>query len=83
MLPNSAHLQVLLTLLPFQVIERKHNGWTSLKPAKMYSCCLRFLVKMSWIALLWREDSVNSSRKLTKLKHLVMELCVMVEGFCL
>lgn len=49
----------------------------------MYSCHWRFLVKMSWIALLWREDSVNSSRMLIKWKHLVMELCVMVEGFCL
>lgn len=38
---------------------------------------------MSWIALLWREDSVNSSRKLVKLKHLAMELYVMVESFCL
>lgn len=36
MLPNSTHLHVLLTLLLFQVIGRKYNGWASLKPAQKY-----------------------------------------------
>ena len=34
MLPNSARLHVLLTVLLFQVTERKYNGWASLKPAQ-------------------------------------------------
>lgn len=39
--------------------------------------------KMSWIALLLREDSVNSSTMLIKLEHLLMALCVVLESFCL
>lgn len=51
----------------------KQNGWTPLKPAQKYIVVdTNFLSR--WIALLLREDSVNSWRMLMKLKHLVMVL---------